>query len=213
MRTAAGPRRRHFCQPDPAQPPEVRERLLEPGDGVFAHYDEPHRAYHTLHPLVECFAALDPASTLAERLPEIEIATWFHDVIYDPRSEDNEERSAEFARASLLEAGAAPDVADRVRSMVLATKHGPPPPDSDARLLVDADLSLLGAEPRRFAEYEGQIRSEYAWVPAGDFRPARSRVLRGFLDRESIYATEWFRERLEQQARENIQGAVRRLST
>jgi len=189
---------------------------LEPSDHVFdsvlARYGEPHRAYHTLVHLDECFAALDPARALAERLPEIEIAIWFHDALYDPHAEDNEERSAEWAYAALVDAGAAPKMANRIRVMILATKHGAPPLGNDAMMLVDVDLSILGTDSRRFAEYEDQIRTEYEWVPVQDYRRARIRVLRGFLERDEIYFTGWFRRRLEQQARENLLAAVRRLS-
>ena len=40
-------------------------------------------------------------------------------------------------------------------------------------MLIDIDLSILGAPPARFAEYEQQIRAEYAWVPGILFRPKR----------------------------------------
>jgi predicted metal-dependent HD superfamily phosphohydrolase len=38
---------------------------------------------------------------VAINFPAIQLAAWFHDVIYDPRAKDNEEKSAEYAVASL----------------------------------------------------------------------------------------------------------------
>lgn len=190
---------------------------LEPRGGELADvlrgYAEPHRAYHTLEHLRECFEALDSVRTLADHPDEIEIALWYHDVIYEPRADDNEELSAAWAGRALTAADATPDVADRVASLILATKHGAPPVETDTQLLVDVDLSILGAAPQRFAEYEAQIRVEYAWVPMEDYRRARCTVLQSFLDRAHIYSTEVFRERLEPQARRNLQGTIERLRT
>jgi predicted metal-dependent HD superfamily phosphohydrolase len=79
------------------------------------------------------------------------------------------------------------------------------------RLLVDIDLSILGATPERFDEYEVQVRQEYAWVPGPLFRRKRGEILQAFLVRPSIYSMPWFRQRLEAQARSNLQRSVARL--
>jgi predicted metal-dependent HD superfamily phosphohydrolase len=45
---------------------------------------------------------------------------------------------------------------------------------------------------------------EYSWMPEQEFRRRRNRIIRGFLDRESIYQTHWFESRLETAARANL---------
>ena len=75
--------------------------------------------------------------------------------------------------------------------------------------LVDIDLAILGAKPQRFDEYDAQVRQEYRWVPALLYHFRRKAVLRGFLDRQPLYATAALRDRLEDQARANLK---RRLS-
>src|SRR5687767_15395590 len=67
---------------------------------LIARYSEPHRAYHNIRHIEECFHALAPAAHLAERLAEVHLALWFHDAIYDPRGKDNEQASADLARES-----------------------------------------------------------------------------------------------------------------
>ena len=74
---------------------------------------------------------------------------------------------------------------------VLATRHaGERPETADGRLLVDVDLSILGADADRFDEYERQVREEYAYVDDEAFRRGRRLVLEGFVGRASIYGTD-----------------------
>ncbi|HEY8357690.1 MAG TPA: N-methyl-D-aspartate receptor NMDAR2C subunit [Ramlibacter sp.] len=180
---------------------------------LVAAYSERHRHYHTLQHLRECLAHFDAAATLARHPAEVELALWFHDAVYDPRAADNEERSAQWARASVLAAGCDAAVAQRVHDLVLATKsHQAADGDPDAALLLDVDLAILGALPARFDEYERQVRAEYAHVETEAFRPRRARVLAGFLERPRIYATEVFFDALEPRARANLQRSVASLS-
>lgn len=86
-------------------------------------WSEPHRHYHTLQHLLECLALFDPVRTLSRHPGEIELALWFHDAVYDPTRDDNEERSAEWARACVLEAGLPSVVAARLHALVIATRH------------------------------------------------------------------------------------------
>ena len=179
---------------------------------LVAAYSEPQRHYHTLQHLRECLAHFDAASALARCPAEVELALWFHDAVYEPQRKDNEERSADWARASLLAGGCAADVAERVATLVLATKaHVAAPGDADAALLLDVDLAILGAAPARFAEYERQIRAEYAQVPEAEFRARRRGVLQGFLERERIYLTPAFHDALDARAHANLRGSVAQL--
>lgn len=178
---------------------------------LLGRYAEPHRFYHTHQHLEECFSALATASHLASRLAEVQLALWFHDAVYDTRAGDNEEQSARWAELALASGGAAREVTGRVRKLVLATKHTALPDGDDAKLLVDVDLSILGSAEARFAEYEKQVRQEYAWVPDEAFRQRRARILESFLGRSSIYSTSWFAERLEEPARKNLSRSLRLL--
>jgi predicted metal-dependent HD superfamily phosphohydrolase len=173
-------------------------------------YREPQRHYHTLQHLDECLAHLDSAWTQAERPGEVALALWFHDAIYDVRGHDNEAQSAGWARRALQEAGAPDDAAMRVHALVMATRHDAAPKEGerDAQLLVDIDLAILGAPPARFAEYERQIRAEYAWVPALVFNARRRALLAGFLARQPLYLSAHFRHALQARARRNLESAL-----
>ena len=152
--------------------------------------------------LEECFALFDETS--AQHAGEVLLALWFHDAIYEPKRHDNEQKSADWGAEVLGAAGAGADVIERFKALVMATRHEAQPQSNDARLLVDIDLSILGAEAQRFDEYEAQVRKEYAHVPELFFRMARSRLLKEFLARPSIYSTAAFRQRFEARARANV---------
>jgi predicted metal-dependent HD superfamily phosphohydrolase len=177
---------------------------------LLARYGESHRAYHTLQHLGECLAHLARERDGAERPAEVALALWFHDAIYDVHRHDNEARSADWARQAARRAGLAPEVAERLHALVMATRHDALPVGADARLLVDIDLGILGAPPARFAEYERQIRFEYAHVPPEVFEPRRRQILSGFLARDPLYLTAPMRARLEAVARANLGQAVGR---
>jgi predicted metal-dependent HD superfamily phosphohydrolase len=73
---------------------------------------------------------------------------------------------------------------------------------------VDIDLAILGAPEARFAQYERQIRQEYAHVPELLFRVRRRAILGSFLDRAEIYGTPVLHRQLEARARANLARAV-----
>ena len=171
-------------------------------DQLLARYDEPHRAYHTHQHLEECFGWMTQARDLMRRPGEVAFALFYHDAIYDTHAPDNEAQSAELA-AAVWEAHAGGSAA-AVRDLIAATKHDAAAPDGDAQVLVDIDLSILGAAPARFDEYERQVRFEYSWVAEDAFRAGRGRILKQFADQPRLYNTAFFRARLEAAARENL---------
>lgn len=173
-----------------------------------AAWSDPQRRYHGLQHLGECLELLHACRCLAERPDELVLALWFHDAVYDPRARDNERRSADWACAAMGESGADPAVLARVEAHILATCHVAEPDPGDQSLLVDIDLAILGAAPGRFAEYERQVRAEYAWVPGLIYRYKRRQILREFATRTPLYRTPALRERLEAQARANLGRAL-----
>jgi len=179
---------------------------------LLVRYSEPHRAYHTLQHIRECFAGFDQARSALKEPGCVAAALWFHDAIYDTHASDNETMSADLARNVLRAAGVAPGAIDRIAAMILDTRHDASPADGDPELLVDIDLGILGAAPARFAEYETQVRREYGWVDEAVFRTTRRRILEGFLARRSIYTSEFFARRLEVQARRNLASSIAALS-
>lgn len=178
------------------------------GRALIAAYAEPQRHYHTARHLDDCLAKLDESSHLAEDAGEVELALWFHDAVYNPLKTGNELASAEWATRFLREAGAEPGRIERVHALIMATQHSVPATTDDAKLLVDIDLSILGAYEADYAEFERNVRREYRWVPYFLYRKKRREILQSFLDRARIYNLTPFQERFESRARDNLQQAI-----
>jgi len=173
-----------------------------------AAYSEPHRAYHTLEHIETLFAEFDAARQLSERPDEVEYAIWFHDAVYDARSDVNEEKSADLAAEVASEIGLPPAFASSVRALIIATDHAAAPPARDAQLIVDCDLAPLGCSAEQFRENGKRVRHEYAWIPEDEYIARRSAFLGQFLARPHIYCTDPFREQYEAQARRNLQSVI-----
>lgn len=177
-------------------------------DAILRSWTEPHRRYHGLDHLRDCLARLDeaPASGAARDLAEA--ALWYHDAVYRAGARDNEARSAQLARAALVEGGAPAATAEEVARLVRLTDHAAAPADPAAALVCDVDLSILGRAPEVFSEYERRIREEYRQVAEPLYRAGRIRVLEGLLAREPLFSTGHFRERYEAAARRNLRRSL-----
>lgn len=178
---------------------------------LVAAYSEGTRHYHNLHHLEECLHAFDQVRAAARQPAAVEAALWFHDAVYDPHSAENEEASAALADDCFKEADVLRERREPIRQLILCTKTHDPGDTSDAALLIDIDLAILGQPAARFWEYEHAIRSEYAWVPAATYAEKRAEILGKFLQRPAIYHTVTFRSRYESAARANLAASIARL--
>jgi predicted metal-dependent HD superfamily phosphohydrolase len=187
-----------------SDPKPVWERLVPA-------YGQAYRSYHTLDHIQACLKQLDWAREIARRPDILEVAIWFHDVVYDTHAQDNEEQSAAWATRELQHGSVAPEMISSVHKLILETKHTQPPVQPDESLLLDIDLSIFGRESVEFDHYEMLIRREYNWVPEITYCEARAEILESFLRRTTIYNTSIFQVRYETQARDNLARSIRRL--
>lgn len=164
-------------------------------------YNEDNRHYHNLDHISDCLDKLDHWPSEIPQKSAVELAIWFHDVIYDSKRADNEEASAALAtnllRGHPLETDAC--------SLILATRHKETQGMPAEEILCDIDLSILGAMSKgKYISYAKKIRQEYSWVKEHEYCQARARVLQNFLNREDLYQTPYGQGRWSQQARINI---------
>ncbi|WP_106399602.1 HD domain-containing protein [Actinocorallia populi] len=177
------------------------------GEELAARYAEPHRRYHTLRHLEAVLDLVDEFAREADDPDVVRLAAWFHDAVYDPQRDDNEERSAVLAERMLtdtsLEAGRVREVAALVR---MTRTHEPY--DRNGRVLCDADLAVLGADADAYAAYTRAVREEYAFVPDEYFAAGRAAVLEQLLALPSLFHTPAGKARFEEKARANLRAEL-----
>ncbi|MFB8089081.1 hypothetical protein [Streptomyces sp. NPDC055992] len=174
-------------------------------DNLLARWAEPQRKYHTTAHLA---AVLDRVDTLAGHAADadaVRLAAWFHDAVYRPDRSENEERSAVLAERALPEAGVPDAVTEEVARLVrLTVTHDPAAGDTNGEVLCDADLAILAAPPKEYAQYAAQVREEYGFVPEEAFREGRAAVLRQLLGLPRLFRTPYGTAEWEPRARQNL---------
>ena len=167
-------------------------------------WSEPHRRYHDLAHLAAVLGIVDALAAHARDPDAVRLAAWYHDVVYDPRSAENEARSAGRARAGLR--GLVPDerIAEVERLVLLTTGHDPEPGDVDGAVLCDADLSVLASPPPAYAAYASAVRAEYGHLDDGEFIAGRIAVLERLLGLPALYRLPENAERWTATARANL---------
>jgi predicted metal-dependent HD superfamily phosphohydrolase len=162
---------------------------------VIGAWSEPHRRYHGLAHLAAVLGLVGELPGAAD--PDaVALAAWYHDVAYDPERDDNEQVSADRARAGLR--GLVPeDRVDEVARLVLLTAgHSAEPDDANGAVLCDADLAVLAGPPDAYAAYASAVRAEYGHLSDADFTAGRIAVLERLLALPLLYrlpavAGEW----------------------
>lgn len=195
-------------------PPEVEPAAADHAVAdLVARWGQPHRHYHDLTHLGAVLAVIDEHADWAEDLSAVRLAAWFHDAVYAPRRDDNEEASAALARSVLRRLGVDPPRVDEVVRLVrLTERHNPEPGDRNGELLCDADLSVLAGAPAAYRQYAYRIRREYAHVPERAFRAGRIGVLRRLLALPALYRVPALARRWEARARENLNRELAELT-
>ncbi|MBK8804099.1 MAG: N-methyl-D-aspartate receptor NMDAR2C subunit [Fibrobacteres bacterium] len=171
---------------------------------LVSRYSEPHRKYHNLSHIQDCLAKFDSMRDLTENDMAVELAIWFHDIVYDPFSRTNEEDSAETFRAVMAPYALSEVLCRTVCDLILSTRHVSAPETIDAAVLHDVDLSILGSESDAYLNYCRCIREEYSGYADDPYREGRAQFLRKMLGMEWIYCTAHGRDRYEPRARQNL---------
>ncbi|MFD2999448.1 hypothetical protein ACFS7Z_03670 [Pontibacter toksunensis] len=163
------------------------------------------RYYHNLTHIANLLHLTKEHQSFIREINLVRFAVFYHDIVYKTTRSDNEERSAALATERLKELHVPQEEIDMVQVMILATRTHQLHQEEDINLLVDFDLSILGADWENYAAYSQQIRKEYSLYPDLLYNNGRKKVLQHFLNRPSIYLTALFQDKLEAQARQNLQ--------
>ena len=197
---------------------------------LLPHYQQTHRYYHDVTHIDACLTWFDRVQAQFDNPFAVALAIWFHDIIYDVRRTDNEEKSAQYAVTALTNFVVSTRLVQQVYELILLTRHPSQPQPvlqgsagsnltgrkdsllmsiNDQALFLDIDLSILGQSKAVYVNYEQAIRAEYQHVPLWLYKLGRKRLLKRFLRQPQIYYSDFFQEKFEQQARVNIQSVLK----
>ena len=80
--------------------PALSDREFEK---IREHYGGPDRFYHTLDHIGNVLETIAGLGSLASDLNAVKMAAWLHDVIYDSKNPDNEDRTRRICRTVVRE--------------------------------------------------------------------------------------------------------------
>jgi pantetheine-phosphate adenylyltransferase len=144
-------------------------------------WNESHRAYHTQNHLLDLIEQINESKSKFESQKDYEkmiLCALFHDCVYDPMRNDNEEKSAEFFMNCCQEKNQ--DILD-IKQMILDTKtHEATTPLSEK--FNELDMNIVERDFNQLLEWERGIREEYKAY--GDmYKMGRLQFLENLLDK------------------------------
>ncbi len=177
---------------------------------ISTQYDEPARFYHNKNHLVDLFTKLDTltmdADVALQQLMKqnkkvLTYAVFFHDIVYNPKKTDNEEKSVHQWQSYALSLSLKREMIKQVSELIQATKnHTEPTSNPLTALFLDLDLSILGSHPEAFAAYDAAIAQEYNYLDPVVYRQKRKTFLQSI---GNPYHTVYFKTHFGKQTNEN----------
>lgn len=165
-------------------------------------YSESWRHHHTMeNHIIPSLLLYDEIKHLFSFPDVIEMAIFMHDVIYNPLSKFNEEASAMFANCLL------PNNSNNsmIYSIITSCKRSRETLKDYEKLFNDIDYAIIGADRDEYQKYSENIRKEYSSLyTEKEYRVGRVVWIMKMLAEKQIFMTEYFQERFESQARENL---------
>lgn len=164
------------------------------------------RPYHNLDHIMYCQRKYSEFMISEGSMPDalIDVAIWFHDIVYIPGMAYNEEKSCDLFD-KLLGHNLIRSAREDIRRMILATKHNFPPRDEMEALIMDLDMAILGDEPEIFRKYENDVKQEYLKLYSEEeYDAGRKEFIQNLVAQKFIYHTDYFHERYEIPARLNL---------
>ena len=181
-------------------------------DLLKTNYSEPHRDYLNLIHIGNSLNEFEKIKSMLNDPNAVELAIWMHDAIYRTDIiQDNEQLTGNLSSIELTNLSVHNALIKSVDDLILATKHEDQVTDKDTQFMLDIDLAILGAPKNDFDEYEQNIRFEYSQYSDEDYKKGRIEVLNQFLKRKTIFQTEFFKDKYENEARNNLKRSLEML--
>ena len=147
-------------------------------------WNESHRSFHNLNHLNDIINQINEGyfdGTIEDKqMEKLALTALFHDIVYEPTRQDNEERSADFFM-SLCENKSNKDILD-IRDAILDTKtHKSSTPLAET--FNRFDMSIVERDFDNLLEWEKGIHEEYSVYGNDAYKVGRVQFLESLLDK------------------------------
>lgn len=181
-------------------------------ESVISEYESTTRHYHGLRHIAQCLKELDSMDGELFNRDAIEMAIWYHDIVYIAGSRENEGKSAQRLMSDLGRFESKISL-QKIEQMIRATKHDVSVGvDADTKALLDIDLSILGKRYHDYDSYRYAVRQEFCNYSRFKFNFGRRRFLRRLLA-GPVFQTEEMKAKYEAPARQNIERELKELDS
>ncbi len=181
-------------------------------DTIYKQHSKKNRYYHTLAHLEHLYNQLLKLKNSIQDWDMVVFALFYHDYIYNPLKQDNEEQSAKKAESILKDLSVSKQKITLCKDIISATKGHHIANNEDINYFTDADLSILGSDWETYQTYFSNVRKEYKYYPDFIYNKGRIKVLHHFMAMPRIFKTPYFYELYEHQAKNNLKQEIDILS-
>ena len=142
---------------------------------------------------------------------EFLISIYFHDIIYIPSRNDNEEESINMFNKFYNEVKPNNLNKEKVIEFIAETKHHSLSKDYDFELDLFLDMDMQIVADENWEDYENKIRKEYCFMDETEYKNKRKQFLQGLVNKNRIFRTQIFYDTYEQIAKNNITNIINKL--
>ena len=142
---------------------------------------------------------------------EFLISIYFHDIIYIPSRNDNEEESINMFNKFYNEVQPNNLNKEKVIEFIAETKNHSLSKDYDFELDLFLDMDMQIVADENWEDYENKIRKEYCFVDETEYKNKRRQFLQSLVNKNRIFRTQIFYDTYEQIAKNNITNIINKL--
>jgi len=155
-------------------------------DKIVDKWNEPHRFYHNvehLNFLIEQIDILHRINSISKiEFNKLIIAAYFHDIVYDPKLNNNEEESVKIFLEECEDNDSLNEHSKKeICKIIMDTKYRIEPKDKLSKIFWEMDNSVLTFPINKLIEVEHKIFQEYQWVDYRKYRLGRIQFLESCL--------------------------------
>ena len=179
---------------------------------ILENYTKKWKFYHNLNHVYSFVNLFEKYNKFIKNYKnEFLISIYFHDIIYIPSRNDNEEESINMFNKFYNEVKPNNLNKEKVIEFIAETKNHSLSKDYDFELDLFLDMDMQIVSDENWEDYENKIRKEYCFVDETEYKNKRRQFLQSLVNKNRIFRTQIFYDTYEQIAKNNITNIINKL--